>query len=456
MKTSKWIGGSVVVGVFLLAMNACQKETAAPTTAEKSSYELIQARILTPTCATSGCHASEQDGSFRQHGLVLTEAVSYDNLVNKDPKNPNALADKLKRVVPFYSLSSLLYHKLNWDGANHHGSKDYGLPMPLGNKAPSKGQLEFVRRWIEAGAPRTGNVADAALLDDQTPSFVENFVPLAPPAATEGIQMKLEPFSIQPNFEREFFMRKATGNTTDLYVNRVQIKMRAGSHHFLLYSFRDPKAIYMPPFDQIRDLRNPDNSVNILTAISMSNHIFWAGTQTSNYDYTLPEGAALLLPAGFSLDLNAHNVNKTTTPTTGEVYANLYTIPKAKVVNVVQALDMANTDLRLPAGQKTVMTKSFTFGTNVKVLMLTSHTHKLGEKFVIKIKGGSRDGEVVYENTDWESPLIKTFATPILLKKGEGFTSEITYNNTTKNAVKFGLTSEDEMGIIFGYYYEDK
>ncbi|TAG71141.1 MAG: hypothetical protein EAZ26_05425, partial [Runella slithyformis] len=233
MKTSKWIGGSVVVGVFLLGMNACQKETAAPTTAEKSSYELIQARILTPTCATSGCHASEQDGSFRQHGLVLTEAVSYDNLVNKDPKNPNALADKLKRVVPFYSLSSLLYHKLNWDGANHHGSKDYGLPMPLGNKAPSKGQLEFVRRWIEAGAPRTGNVADAALLDDQTPSFVENFVPLAPPAATEGIQMKLEPFSIQPNFEREFFMRKATGNTTDLYVNRVQIKMRAGSHHFL-------------------------------------------------------------------------------------------------------------------------------------------------------------------------------------------------------------------------------
>jgi Copper type II ascorbate-dependent monooxygenase, C-terminal domain len=456
MKSLDLLRSSLIVGGFLLALNACQKEESAPVVAEKASFELLQSRILTPTCATSGCHASEQDGSFKQHGLVLTETVSYDNLVNKDPKNPNALADKLKRVVPFYSFSSLLYHKLNWDGAGHHGNKDYGLPMPLGNTALSKGQLEFVRRWIEAGAPRTGSVVDASLLDDKTPSFVENFTPLPAPAATEGIQMKIEPFTIQPKFEREFFVRKNTGNANDLYVNRVQIKMRTGSHHFILYSYRDLKASYMPPFDQIRDLRNPDNSLNLLTALSMSNHIFWAGTQTSNYDYKLPEGTALLLPANYSLDLNAHNVNKTDAPTTGEVYANLYTIPKEKVVNVVQALDLANTSLQLPAGQKTVMTKSFTFPNAVKVLMLTSHTHQLGEKFVIKINGGARNGEVVYESTDWENPLIKTFDVPISLKKGEGFTSEITYNNTTKNTVKFGLTSQDEMGIIFGYYYNEK
>jgi len=457
MKSVKIVNLSLAVGGFLLAMNACQnQDNALPATAEKSSFEMLQSRILTPTCATSGCHASDKDGSFKQHGLVLAEGVAYDNLVNKDPQNANALADKLKRVVPFYSLSSLLYHKLNWDGSGHHGSKDYGLPMPLGSKALSKGQLEFVRRWIEAGAPRTGSVVDAVLLDDQTPSFVDKFVPLAPPATSDGLQMKLDAFAIQPNFERELFMRKLVGNTTDLYVNRVQIKMRTGSHHFILYSYRDPKAAFMPAFDQIRDLRNPDNSLNLLTAVSMSNHIFWAGTQTLNYDYTLPEGTALLLPAGFSLDLNAHNVNKTSSPATGEVYANLYTIPKSKVVNVVQALDLANNDIRLPAGQRTTMTKSFTFSSAVKVLMLTSHAHKLGEKFVIKINGGARNGEVVYESTDWENPLIKTFATPLLLKKGEGFTSEITYNNTTRNVVKFGLTSEDEMGIIFGYYYEDK
>ena len=69
--------------------------------------------------------------------------------------------------------------------------------------------------------------------------------------------------------------------------------------------------------------------------------------------------------------------------------------------------------------------------------------------------GGSRNGEVVYTSTDWEHPDIITYKTPIDLQKGEGLISEITYNNTTGKAVSFGLTSEDEMGIIFGYYYEE-
>jgi len=79
----------------------------------------------------------------------------------------------------------------------------------------------------------------------------------------------------------------------------------------------------------------------------------------------------------------------------------------------------------------------------------------MGEKFVIKITGGSRNGEIIYTTTDWEHPAIINFATPIVLNVGEGLTSEITYNNTSNRAISFGLTSEDEMGIIFGYYYEE-
>jgi hypothetical protein len=87
------------------------------------------------------------------------------------------------------------------------------------------------------------------------------------------------------------------------------------------------------------------------------------------------------------------------------------------------------------------------------VLMLTSHMHKLGEKFVIKFAGGSRNGEVLYETTDWSHPSIKTFDPPLVLDAGQGLTSEITWNNTNAKPISFGLTSDDEMGIIFGYYY---
>ena len=154
--------------MFLLwaTLIACTPKEESAKPVEKASFDLIQERIFTPTCATAGCHASEQESSFGQHGLVLASGKSYDNLVNKDPKNQNAIDDKQKRVLPFFSLQSLLFHKLVWDGSSHHGGKSYGNPMPLNGKELSKGKTEFVRRWIEAGAPRTGAVVDTTLLNN--------------------------------------------------------------------------------------------------------------------------------------------------------------------------------------------------------------------------------------------------------------------------------------------------
>ncbi len=134
-----------------------------------STFAQIQRRILTPTCATAGCHASTQDPGYASHQLVLTTGESYKNLFNVKPVNTLAVADGLLRVKPYKSLESLFYHKLNFD-ASHHGGKFYGSSMPLGGSPLSVGQIDFVRRWIEAGAPETGIVADSTLLDDKTPS----------------------------------------------------------------------------------------------------------------------------------------------------------------------------------------------------------------------------------------------------------------------------------------------
>jgi hypothetical protein len=448
----QWSQCVYLIGLGLIVANGCTTKSDEIEVIETSSFDLIQSRILTPTCATTGCHASEQDGSFRQHSLLLTAGNSYEYLINKLSQQPEARAEGMARVKPFNSSESLFYHKLNWE-ASHHSGKQFGSPMPLGGIPLSVGQIEFVRRWIEAGAPKTGSVVDTTLLNDTTPSYELTFEGLTPPAPGTGIQMKLDPFTVSPTFEREFFVRKMVGNTNEVFVNRIQIKMRPGSHHFLLYDFPDKNKL--PLLNTIRDIRNTDGTQNYETFLSMQNHVFWAGTQTPTYDYTFPTGAALRIAPGASYDLNSHYVNKTSQPFNGEVYVNLLTIPKSEVKHVVNSLDLGNTQFVLPAGQKTKTTKSFTFDKAIKVLMLTSHTHKFGEKFVIKIKGGARNGEIVYENTDWEHPSIKNFPTPIFLSAGEGLVSEITYNNTTTRTIRFGLTSEDEMGIIFGYYYEE-
>ncbi len=418
---------------------------------DNSTFGRIQSNILDTSCALSGCHLSKSDASFLQHDLVLEKSVSYENLVNRSPKNQNAVNDGLLRVKPFSSDVSLLIHKIHSNSDAHHVS-DYGLPMPLGLELLPQGKVEFIRRWIEAGAPKEGNVVDdISLLDDTTPQ-PENFEPLAPPAS--GIQINIDKFEVAPDFEREFFVYKKLGNTEDIYVNRVEIKMRQNSHHFLLYDFND-EITTKPDLNVVRDIRNASGALNFQNMLPMLYHVYVAGAQTPYIDYQFPPGIALKFPADAALDFNSHYVNKQKVPIEGEVNVNFHTISAAAVVKVAKTLNLGNTAINLPPKQRTTLSKTFSMKSKTYIFALTSHTHQLGEKFVIKIAGGVRDGEVVYTNTDWHHPIIINFTNPIVLNAGEGLTSEITYNNINSTVVYFGLTSKDEMGIIFGYYYEE-
>jgi len=419
---------------------------------KQSSFEQIQNQILTTSCAISGCHQSTSDPSFLQHGLVLERSVAYQNLIDQKPKNNNALTDGLLLIKSFKSEESLLYHKLNF--ASHHQS-DYGNKMPLGLPPLYVGQVEFIRQWIEAGAPKDGNPVDEKLLQDKTVPE-EKFDALPPPPAGKGFQVTIPEFEVAPNFERELFLYKKIGNTQDVYVNRIEVKMRQNSHHFVLYDFngQTPPAL-IPQLNVIRDIRNPNGSNNVFNMLPMAYHTYVSGTQTPYSDFRFPDNVVLVIPANAALDMNTHYVNKSGTPIKGEVFMNLYTADYTAATKVAKPINFGNQNFNLPPKQRTLITKSFAFNSSVKIISLTSHTHQLGEQFVIKINGGPRNGEVIYTSTDWHHPQVINYSTPIVLNAGEGLTSEITYNNVKDVAVKFGLTSEDEMGIIFGYYIDN-
>ena len=125
------------------------------------------------------------------------------------------------------------------------------------------------------------------------------------------------------------------------YVNRIQTSMRAGSHHFVLYSFAEgtPTAI-LPASGTVRDLRDASGTYQAATLAAMAFHVFFAGTQTSTSDFTFPAGVAIKLPANALLDVNAHNVNATTVSTVGEGEANLYTVPASQVQFEATALNL--------------------------------------------------------------------------------------------------------------------
>ncbi|MEI6737963.1 MAG: VCBS repeat-containing protein, partial [Pseudomonadota bacterium] len=436
--------GSAPVGVteFAVFQGVTNGLTSAIT-----SFSRIQAKIFTPSC--NSCHSAGNPFAV-QSGMILNGSAAYRSLFNGAVKDAAAIARGMKQVVPRDPDNSFLYQKLLlWDPSK---LQHFGSPMPLGTTSLSIGQLEFIKRWIEAGASETGDSIYPALLDDKMLPSYAPFVALTPPA--KGYQLVIEPFAVRPNFERELFVLRELKNTAPIYITRVETRMRTNSHHFLLYTFQSntPTAI-MPAPDLVRDIRNPDNTLNFLNALPMGYHVFLGGSMTPEGGYSFPPGIALQLSANAKIDLNAHYVNKGTTDIIGEAFANLHTADASQVTQIASTLNLSNTSIPLPAMQRTTHSKSFVFSATTTVLMLTSHMHKLGERFIIRIKGGTRDGQIIYDNSDWEHPAIITFDTPIVLQAGQGLTSEITYNNTTNNNVNFGLTSEDEMGIIFGYYY---
>jgi hypothetical protein len=437
--------------VGAIAVGGCADATTDPPAGETtpSSFEQLQTRVLTKSCATAGCHVAGS-AMAAQSGLVLEASVAHANLVGVAPKNEAALADGLLRVKPGSPDSSFLLIKLK-DLSTHPG---YGARMPLGADHLSDGQIEFIRQWIAAGAPSTGVVADAGLLADSSHGHDEVFTPLAPPSPGEGFQITTGLFDVAPNFERELFIYRRVGNTEPVYINRIETKMRPGSHHLVLYTLpaNTPSRI-VPALDQIRDIRALDGSMLEQNMQPMGYHLFFSGAMTPHETYNFPAGVALKVPANVAIDMNSHYVNITGSPRPGEAFANFYTVDSAEVQHVARPLFLNYDEFSLPPQQRTTVTRTFRMPARRSIFLLNSHVHKRGERYVIKISGGARNGEIVYTSTDWEHPPVKVFDPPIVLNAGEGLTSEVTYYNETSRTIQFGLTSEDEMDIIYAYYY---
>jgi hypothetical protein len=441
---------SILLFLALAAFFISSCKTESPTQVDNSkipSFQLLQQKIITPVCAQ--CHTVGSTYAI-ESGLILDPSVAYANLVGIKAYQSYAHADGLLRVKPGSADSSFLYMKLHGLPAG----KVYGYQMPLGYGALTIGQQQFIHDWINAGAPQTGIVADASLLDDTTHYPVADFTPLAPPPTGQGFQVTSGEFNVASNFEREIFIYRHLGNPQPILMNHIHTRMRPNSHHLVLYTFMD--GTNLPAYNVIRDLHNSDGTDNLGVEAEMQNHIFIGGSMVQEGDYLFPPGVALPLPANAGIDVNTHFINYTPAAIIGECYANIYTADPATIQHIATPIFSYTTNINLPPHQQTLVTDNSitnTTDTAVHVFMLTSHNHQWGQKFQIYITGGTRDGELVFENTDWAHPLIKSFDPPIVLQPNEGFRSVVTYFNNTDNLIQFGLKSTDEMDVIYGYFY---
>ena len=435
---------------------------------ENSAYHDIQEYVFDKSCANSVCHAAPANSA----GLSLEYRFSYDDLVGIVPQNPAAAAAGMKLVDPGNPENSFLLTKLIGPE-----SPDQGSRMPFGGGMIHNGKINAIRTWIEAGAPETGKVAgigDLGVLRDPD----ETFEPPAPPPPGEGYQLYLPPFKIEPGTEREVYyatrIKDENGNSVegDIFINKVEIFYPAGSHHFIIYRLTEEglangiqkrgivPGIGANPEDEFRELDTDDPLVLGNFGVD---RLFVVGTQTDETLFQFPEGVGLRMPGDTVYDLNSHYINLLGDETLlGETYVNIYTIPEEEVKYEAVEIFVSNRSINVPPGTTRVAKLTWYVedelerrehdpDTEIYVFLLTSHMHRHGELFEIfqKSTGGLLHRSIAYDDAP-----INLFDPVLRLDADDGLSFQCTHNNyDTDEPLIFGLTSEDEMCIIFGYYY---
>ncbi len=222
-----------------------------------STWEAIQQTIFARhDCANDLCH-----GSAKQGGLDLRPAAAYESLVQV----PSTEVPSLNRVEPGDERRSYLYLKLlaktdpaHLAAALPPGVQLSGSPMPNNATTLSADELETLRLWIYATAPRTGTVPGTErLLDACLPAPTPiAAIPLPPPPPAQGLQFAMPPWPLPANSEHEVCFAtyydltgRVPAEFTDgnvFYWNAQTLRQDPQSHHLIL-------SLFAGSLDQIHD-----------------------------------------------------------------------------------------------------------------------------------------------------------------------------------------------------------
>jgi hypothetical protein len=435
------------------------------------SFASLQSRIFEKSCAFSGCHGATNPAA----GLALVGEAAYDGLVARLATTAAASFAGKKLVVPGAPSTSFLIDKL----IGQLGPGE-GAPMPLGRAALGAEQIEAIRKWILAGAPRERavGVRFRGEIDSQP-----RIPPPPPPSA--GYQAKLDPFLLGDLPETEGCQLVRLGNPEPIYVQRWELFMHEGSHHFILRALRCEDA----DGDGTNDCDEPDFDARFpqdfrpCEEFSHLSSSFLIGAQTPHYlvDYqTATTGVALRLHRNQPLLFNSHYTNPYS-DTLAEVWVNATPVDPALVRHPARILfeTLANAFILVPPGQRLpVSASTCAFAGSIlcnlagepppaaehfALLGLTSHMHKRSLKFVSDLRdlSGTRvsrgaDDMVdpddrtphLYVSTDYSDPVSLTFWPPLVVRKGQQLRYTCFHDNGVATPAKLGC--EEAPGVTPG------
>lgn len=217
-----------------------------------------------------------------------------------------------------------------------------------------------------------------------------------------------------------------------------------GGHHTILYAVPDPAA------------RKPANT-HECTDADMYNvkYIGGGGTDATIKASLLPPGIVFRIPEGAQLMMVSHWINTTDHAIDGQAAYNL-TVEDPNPQNQPGDLfTVVATNFKLPTGTGSVHTQC-TLKDDLSFFVIGGHAHEWATHIQINHGAAAAKPEKVIYNQNWSKALV--FDTPLntyskeqayAMKKGDTFSVDCTYNNTTGAEIDF----PKEMCVGFGYYF---
>jgi hypothetical protein len=266
--------------------------------------------------------------------------------------------------------------------------------------------------------------------DDDDPPIEDPFP--APPAP--GVQITSGQQPLTPGEEKTICVFLDLASDVDLHVIKLEQHNAGYAHHFILF----------------RGAGAHEPGVGACPATLFIQHPpIYPGTRNQPA-FAMPDGVAISVAKHQPLILQMHLLNTTDEPVVEELRMNFHAGDPAKSYERAGVVGGSDFDFRIPPGEQYTATQRCYLGP-LKLFALTSHSHSRTKSF--DIKSSATDGMLVYHNTSWSEPEVGHYEPALDLPAFSWLEFSCTWVNETTRTITYGETAEDEMCMMFGYYY---
>jgi len=268
-----------------------------------------------------------------------------------------------------------------------------------------------------------------------------------------GFQMRMQSFPIPADGDREACEVAITPNDKPIDVGSFELKTTPGTHHFVVWQYlgddRDPSHFwdglaFVPGCTGL----GPQNGANNANMFGML---------SGHTKFSFPAGIAVRLEPHAIIYPNLHYHNYSDEQIAGEAVFNFIPARKGTVRHHAQAFTVGTIQIEVPPHGSAELTGVWHTDTPLNFAQISTHQHRRGTGVTVnRIDAAGNDLGQLVVTRNWEHPTVRWFDEgKFRLNAGEGLRFSCAWTNPDDVAVRFGVTSEDEMCFVTGYFYLD-